>query len=96
MFNWKIYETSFLNDYNDSFVIHASFAQQDPNTWKRFDYLIGAWKGEGNGKPGQGEGTFSFKLNLDKNILVRTSHSEYPAIEGKTAANYNKRYCCKS
>ncbi|MCK9209937.1 MAG: hypothetical protein M0P61_03775 [Ignavibacteriaceae bacterium] len=73
-----------------------SFTQQNSNKWSKLDYLIGNWKGEGSGKPGQGDGTFSFKLDLDKNILVRTSHSEYPASEGRPAANYSKGYCCKS
>ncbi len=65
------------------------FAQQNSNTWRKLDYLIGNWKGEGSGKPGQGEGTFSFKLDLDKNILVRTSHSEYPAAQDKPAGVHN-------
>lgn len=41
--------------------------------------MIGDWIGEGGGQPGQGGGTFSFQFDLDKNILVRKSHSEYPA-----------------
>jgi hypothetical protein len=35
--------------------------------------------GEGSGQPGQGGGIFSFTFDLDKKILVRKSHSEYPA-----------------
>jgi dipeptidyl aminopeptidase/acylaminoacyl peptidase len=45
--------------------------------------VIGEWVGEGSGDPGSGGGTFSFKLDLDKKILVRKSHSEYPASENK-------------
>ncbi len=67
----------------------ASFAQHDSNMWERFEYLIGTWEGEGNGKPGQGKGIFSFKLDLDKNILLRTSHSEYPPMQGRPAATHN-------
>ena len=46
---------------------------------------MGEWVGEGSGQPGQGEGTFSFNHDLNKNILVRRSHSEYPATENNPA-----------
>ena len=44
-------------------------------------WLMGEWKGEGSGQPGQGEGTFSFSYDLNKNIIVRKSHSVFPATE---------------
>jgi hypothetical protein len=53
------------------------------STWDKWNWLIGEWKGEGRGQPGQGGGTFSFKPDLDKKIIVRKSHSEYPATENK-------------
>jgi hypothetical protein len=56
--------------------------QQD-NTWDQWNWLIGKWQGEGSGQPGTGSGTFSFEFSLDNNILVRKSHSEYPAAENK-------------
>jgi hypothetical protein len=56
------------------------FGQQN-TTWDKWNWLMGEWKGEGGGHPGQGGGTFSFKLDLDKKIIVRKSHSEYPATE---------------
>ncbi|MFA6599134.1 MAG: hypothetical protein WCS69_15530 [Ignavibacteriaceae bacterium] len=68
------------------FMNSSSFAQQSTNMWGKFDFLLGNWKGEGSGTPGQGEGTFSFKMDLDKNILVRRSHLEYPATENKSTA----------
>ena len=58
------------------------FGQQNA-TWDKWDWLMGEWKGEGSGQPGQGGGTFSFKPDLDNKILVRKSHSEYPATENK-------------
>jgi hypothetical protein len=58
------------------------FGQQN-STWDKWNWLIGDWVGEGSGIPGQGGGVFSFKLDLDKKILVRKSHSEYPAAENK-------------
>ena len=71
------------------FLNPSSFAQQRTNSWDKFAYLLGSWKGEGSGTPGQEEGTFSFKMDLDKNILVRKSRSEYPATENKSAAIHN-------
>ena len=59
-----------------------SFGQQS-STWDKWSWLIGEWKGEGTGQPGQGSGTFSFAFNLDKKIIERKSHSEYPATENK-------------
>jgi hypothetical protein len=46
---------------------------------------MGEWIGEGSGQPGQGGGTFSFTYDLDENIIVRKSHSEYPAAADKPA-----------
>ena len=60
----------------------SSFAQQN-TTWAKWQWLIGEWQGEGAGKPGAGSGTFSFKPDLNEKILVRKSHSEYPAAPGK-------------
>ena len=54
------------------------FAQQD-TTWNKWNWLVGEWIGEGSGQLGSGSGTFSFNFDLDKKILVRKSHSEYPA-----------------
>jgi hypothetical protein len=58
------------------------FGQQN-TTWGKWSWLIGEWKGEGSGQPGQGGGTFSFLFDLDKNIIIRKSHSEYPATSTK-------------
>ena len=60
----------------------ACFGQQNP-TWNKWTWLMGEWKGEGSGRPGQGGGTFSFAFDLDKKIVVRKSHSEYPATANK-------------
>lgn len=65
-----------------SFVV--SFGQQY-TTWSKWSWLIGDWKGEGSGQPGAGSGMFSFKTDLNENILVRRSHSEYPAANGRPA-----------
>jgi len=66
----------------------VSFGQQD-STWAKWKWIIGEWIVEGNGQPGQGGGTFSFKTDLNNKILVRKSHSEYPASEGKPKLIHN-------
>ena len=58
------------------------FGQQG-TAWDKFTWLMGKWEGEGSGQPGQGGGTFSFEYDLDKEIIVRKSHSEYPATPDK-------------
>jgi hypothetical protein len=55
------------------------FGQQTKNSWGKWNYLIGEWAGEHNGQPGQGEGQFSFQTDLDGKILVRKSHTFFPA-----------------
>jgi hypothetical protein len=66
------------------FAVSPVFGYQNLN-WDNWDWLIGNWAGEGSGQPGAGGGTFSFTFDLDKNIIVRKSHSEYPAANGKPA-----------
>ena len=60
----------------------TSFGQQNFN-WDKWENYIGNWIGEGSGIPGKGGGTFSFTLDLDKNVLIRKSHSGYPLPDGK-------------
>ncbi len=60
----------------------CSLAQQD-TAWQKWNWLIGEWVGEGNGVPGQGSGEFSLQPDLDGKVLIRRSHSEYPATKDK-------------
>jgi hypothetical protein len=53
--------------------------QQPVANWEKWKYLIGEWVGEGNGQPGQGDGSFSFQTDLDGKILVRKNHTVFPA-----------------
>jgi hypothetical protein len=65
-----------------------SSAQRAPAASKldaKWNALVGEWTGEGKGSPGNGSGTSSFKFDLQKQVLVRRSHSEYPASEGRPA-----------
>ena len=56
---------------------------QQTHPLEKWKGLMGEWKGEGSGKPGQGGGTFSFEYKLDNRIIERKSHSEYPAAKDK-------------
>ena len=67
-----------------SFLIFRSFAQEN-TTWSNWSWLIGEWKGVGSGQPGSGGGIFSFQNDLNGKILIRKSHSEYPAQGNRTA-----------
>jgi hypothetical protein len=57
---------------------------QQSSTWDKWNWLIGNWQGESSGIPGEGNGTFSFAFDLEKKIIVRRSHSEYPGENIKT------------
>jgi hypothetical protein len=51
--------------------------------WGPVNFLIGNWKGEGTGSPGQGSGGFSFAPDLMETVLVRKNYAEYPPANGK-------------
>jgi len=65
------------------FSISINIFGQEKPSWKNWNWLMGSWIGEGSGEPGTGGGTFSFSLDLDEKILIRKSHSEYPAEDNK-------------
>jgi len=66
------------------FSLH-SIAQKPDANWNKWNWIVGEWVGEGNGQPGQGEGKFTFRFDLDNNVLVREAFSEYPATKDKPA-----------
>ncbi len=68
-------------------------AQQPSINWDKWNFLIGEWVGEGNGQPGQGSGSFTFKTDLDGKILVRKSHTDFPATADRPAAVHNDLMC---
>ncbi|HMA34385.1 MAG TPA: hypothetical protein VKY74_07860 [Chloroflexia bacterium] len=57
----------------------------DDNAWAPWRELFGRWVGTGDGTPGQGTGWFTFALDLQGQILVRTNHAEYPATASQPA-----------
>jgi hypothetical protein len=62
-----------------------AFSQNDKPNWDAWKMVIGDWTGTGSGNPGDGSGGFSFKPDLQGSVLVRKSHSEYPASQGRLA-----------
>lgn len=62
-----------------------AFSQNDKPNWDAWKMVIGDWTGTGSGNPGDGSGGFSFKPDLQGSVLVRKSHSEYPASQGRPA-----------
>jgi hypothetical protein len=63
-----------------------SFAEDVPEVWKPFQFLIGDWIGSGSGKPGQGSGEFSLKFDLDNKILVRRNRNQLAPTAGQASA----------
>src|SRR5512133_1400956 len=51
-------------------------------------FLIGDWVGEGDGKPGSSSGAASFRFELEGKAMVRRSHADYPAANGRPAAHH--------
>jgi len=59
-------------------------AKAKDDLWESFRFLIGEWVGEG--KDGQGSGTFTLAPDLQGKVLVRKNHAELPAADGRPAA----------
>jgi hypothetical protein len=63
--------------------------QKTQNPLEKWNYLIGEWAGEHTGKPGQGEGKFSFQTDLSGKILIRKSHTVFPATAKSAEINHD-------
>ena len=59
------------------------------SSWDKWQPLIGVWKAEGKGSPGQGAGTFSFAYDLQNRVIIRKSHTDYPAADGRPAVAHD-------
>lgn len=51
-------------------------------------FLAGDWAGESDGKPGSPSGAASFRFELEGKALVRRSHADYPAANGRPATHH--------
>jgi hypothetical protein len=59
----------------------ASFGSQ-------WGVLVGEWKGEGSGSPGDGSGAATFRFELEGHVLVRRNVADYPASGSKPAVHH--------
>jgi hypothetical protein len=69
--------------------LSVSCQGQSKVNWEKWNFLIGTWVGEGNGQPGQGSGAFTFAPDLDQHILVRKSHTGFPASSDRPAFTHD-------
>jgi len=60
-----------------------------PSPLEPLRFLVGTWTGEGEGQPGRGSGSASFGFDLGGRVLLRRSHSEYPALGDRPAAEHD-------
>ena len=51
-------------------------------------FLVGEWKGEGGGLPGQSSGAATFRFELEGRVLVRHSFADSPAAKGRPASHH--------
>jgi hypothetical protein len=68
--------------------VQLSSAPSNNSGWEKWKYLVGEWKGEGSGQPGQGSGSFSFRNELDGNVLIRKNLAEFPATADRPATRH--------
>jgi hypothetical protein len=59
-----------------------------PN-WDNFQFLLGEWIGEGGGVPGQGGGLQVFHLDLQKQVLLRKNHVNFPETDERPAFSHD-------
>lgn len=59
-----------------------------PDPWAPWAFLLGEWKGEGSGAPGEGGGAFTLLPELERKVLVRRNTSDYPAANGRPAVHH--------
>ncbi|HEX5957422.1 MAG TPA: heme-binding beta-barrel domain-containing protein [Hyphomicrobiaceae bacterium] len=61
----------------------------EAHDWGAWRFLLGDWRGEGGGAPGEGEGAFSFTAELQGQVIVRRNYAEYPATAERPAARHD-------
>ena len=64
----------------------APTSAADPFAPLRF--LVGEWKGEGGGLPGQSSGAATFRFELEGKVLARRSYADMAAANGRPASHH--------
>ncbi len=57
--------------------------------WEAYQFLLGEWEGGHESDPGQGHGRFSFRYDLDKNILVRKNRTVFSETPERAAYTHD-------
>ena len=70
------------------FLAFPSPQQSHAGDWDSWHFLLGEWTAEGEGRPGQSTGTFSFNFELQGKILVRRNRADYPATKDRPAFSH--------
>lgn len=52
-------------------------------------FLLGTWEGEGGGEPGEGSGGFTFTMDLQSRVIVRTNYATYPEMAERPAFRHD-------
>jgi hypothetical protein len=58
---------------------------QEPKSCAGVEALIGEWTGAGTGAPGEGNGGFTFRRDLQGKVIVRKNFAEYPPTKNRPA-----------
>ena len=66
-----------------------AFAQTAGDSFRPLTFLIGDWIGEGGGGPGEGSGSCSFHYDVQRRVVVRKNHAEYPAKGDRAAYSHD-------
>jgi hypothetical protein len=71
-------------------TVGAFAGQSKSSSLDDLRFLVGEWRGEGDGKPGQAAaGGFSFSFELQGKILVRRNFAEYAATPERPAFRHD-------
>lgn len=62
---------------------------QKAGAWEPLEFLMGDWTGDGSGSPGQGIGGFTFRIDLQQAVVVRTNQANYPAAKDRPAFTHD-------
>ncbi len=71
------------------FAVCLTAVAQQPKSCAGFNGLLGDWIGTGSGSPGEGQGGFTFKLDLQGRIMIRRNFAEYPATKERPAFRHD-------
>lgn len=60
-----------------------------PEGLRPLGFLLGDWRADGGGKPGEAVGGFTFAPSLQDRVIVRTNYAEYPATADKPSSRHD-------